>query len=988
MLVSSSTFRITVLIAVLYCLSNHLFAQKEINNWSFSNRTWFSFNNEPPEYTTSVGPGAYFGAATLSDRDGNIMLMGARYGIYSPALKNLKHPQMIHDTSRYAKNLSATFVAHPADSNLIYYFVSDGNKEEGSTALQYSVIKKQSDTEAELLRNRTVVLPLAVEHHAVVMNSKRDGYWIVTGSYTENCFCAYEFTKEGLSTVPVKSPSFMMQDVYGNIIFNKQGTMACVLNYESDVFEIIHFNNETGEFSPPLVLSFVDKVGTSYWFGNKWRSAEFSASGEKLYIMSDTLFQYDLSVFDKTAIESSVAIVDPRASGDIKRGTDGRIYYGITYYNRGEASVGKTAVLENPDAENSALQKGLTKISFNTHQFPHTVPYVPYIYQDTVCNKDTVLFKFRGIADSVSWDFGDPLSNSRNAACGFSAEHYYQSPGEYVVEAQYTYCDVTYSVIDTVHIQERRNILTPDEMRFCENGILNAPAGYDAYAWNTGGASQHTQAETEGMYYLKVSEADCSFYDSIHVQILPQAPVPEIKNTSSCQGLPIVPFVADSALASFAEIIWYSGPEEADMIETGHSFQPTIYMLEPGQENLFYVRSQMGTCLSEAKELTYSYYQKPAKPVVEKSLYNACVPTKGYASISLSAQTENCRQLVWYNSKHELLPQCEASCSCGLPEINKAGDYLFYVQLDEGNCKSDFTEFHVNAYDEPEITIAGSDSVCKDDRGAEYTVTGLAVPADTCYWFAQDPLGLDLKISDEKGLSATADYKSSGVYTIGASVETAGCVLSATKTITVAEKPVPLFEVNNTEEPGLVEITDLSIQPISGTPKGGISPQMTYFWDYGFSDAGEYVPMDEDAVPVPFSLVYPQGKYDIRLKLENDFGCSSEPIKRHLIIDVSGNLFFPNAFAPESETDLVSIFQPVGSNIKAYKIWVYDSWGNIVWYSDKLNLDFQPAEFWDGTYKGKKLQTGVYTFKCEAEFIDGSSMNSSETHFGSVLLLR
>ena len=82
-----------------------------------------------------------------------------------------------------------------------------------------------------------------------------------------------------------------------------------------------------------------------------------------------------------------------------------------------------------------------------------------------------------------------------------------------------------------------------------------------------------------------------------------------------------------------------------------------------------------------------------------------------------------------------------------------------------------------------------------------------------------------------------------------------------------------------------------------------------------------------------------------------------------------------------------------GFNIESYQIWVYDTWGNVIWYSDKL-YNGQPSEGWDGTYKGQVLKSDSYIWKARASFLDGTQWDGQSENgapvkkFGNVMLLR
>ncbi|MCP4441352.1 MAG: T9SS type B sorting domain-containing protein, partial [Aureispira sp.] len=62
---------------------------------------------------------------------------------------------------------------------------------------------------------------------------------------------------------------------------------------------------------------------------------------------------------------------------------------------------------------------------------------------------------------------------------------------------------------------------------------------------------------------------------------------------------------------------------------------------------------------------------------------------------------------------------------------------------------------------------------------------------------------------------------------------------------------------------------------------------------------------------------------------------------------------------------------------------VYDRWGNLVYEGTGLEVN-DGSTGWDGTYKGKPMNSGIYAWYAEVEFVDGHV----ETLKGDVTLLR
>ncbi|MBR9920238.1 MAG: T9SS type B sorting domain-containing protein [Bacteroidetes bacterium] len=82
-------------------------------------------------------------------------------------------------------------------------------------------------------------------------------------------------------------------------------------------------------------------------------------------------------------------------------------------------------------------------------------------------------------------------------------------------------------------------------------------------------------------------------------------------------------------------------------------------------------------------------------------------------------------------------------------------------------------------------------------------------------------------------------------------------------------------------------------------------------------------------------------------------------------------LYIPNVFSPNDD-GVNDLFYPFGgagvTEILDFK--VFDRWGGLM-YSDGGFAPNDPAHGWDGTFRGKKMGTGVYTFFIEVQFDDG-----------------
>ncbi|MEX2483540.1 MAG: CotH kinase family protein [Brumimicrobium sp.] len=86
----------------------------------------------------------------------------------------------------------------------------------------------------------------------------------------------------------------------------------------------------------------------------------------------------------------------------------------------------------------------------------------------------------------------------------------------------------------------------------------------------------------------------------------------------------------------------------------------------------------------------------------------------------------------------------------------------------------------------------------------------------------------------------------------------------------------------------------------------------------------------------------------------------------------------PNAFSPNGDGHNDFFSGKIGDNVSGLSILIYDRWGNEVFESTELNFK------WDGQYKGRLLNTGVYAYSLEINYTDGTK----ETKSGNITLIR
>ena len=101
-------------------------------------------------------------------------------------------------------------------------------------------------------------------------------------------------------------------------------------------------------------------------------------------------------------------------------------------------------------------------------------------------------------------------------------------------------------------------------------------------------------------------------------------------------------------------------------------------------------------------------------------------------------------------------------------------------------------------------------------------------------------------------------------------------------------------------------------------------------------------------------------------------------------VEKNRGVYIPNAFSPNADgsNDVHDVYSKMDvRQIKSYRI--FDRWGELIFQKNNIPRHYRNFG-WDGKFKGKKMNTGVYIYAVEVEFIDGVIIRYS----GDLSLLR
>jgi gliding motility-associated-like protein len=189
---------------------------------------------------------------------------------------------------------------------------------------------------------------------------------------------------------------------------------------------------------------------------------------------------------------------------------------------------------------------------------------------------------------------------------------------------------------------------------------------------------------------------------------------------------------------------------------------------------------------------------------------------------------------------------------------------------------------------------------------------------------------------------------------------------SLIRTVLIENSEPSWLQLTVTPDPAEVVLGNSLIMSVNST-HGGV---MEYVWE----------PSDDlscDRCPNPIFNGDRSRLYHVYG--ETDEGCR---VSKSISLKVEGeySMLFPNAFSP-NKNGLNDVFRPVGIGVDLtleYQLAIYNRWGELVFESRN------PHEGWDGNYGGAQPVEGVYIYKAQVVFLNGSR----EIYKGNITLLR
>jgi len=541
------------IILFLFCFlfPSLLFSQGEFDNWYFGKHAGLNFSSGTPVVLTNCALSFWeeYNCTTVSDSSGNLWF----YALYS-AVYNRNNAFMPNGTGLISEG-SVTQSNFPiqdlVDDSTYFLFSADAWRLPAQApylGLNYSIINMRLNAGFGDIVSGEKNIPVPGAGQTCEMlsgtrhHNNHDAWIVVRECADSNNFLSYLITNTGLDTIPVISPSLIPVNAFNDppetmvpmmLRISPDGTR--LLAMYNGICEFCKFNDTTGVVTPLFRFC---HANTSY----NQSSAEFSLHSKYLYVSGNYnnhsyIWQYDATKTDSLGfMQSEVLIYGITNSGGsgLQRGPDNRIYCTIPVKD-------SLSIITKPDIQGTGCTFQIDAINLQSgnlseYGFPQMLQrYYVYIHHsDPLCSEDSTAFtsSIWPPADSIHWDFGDPVSGSSNFSNLANPSHIYSNVGTYIVELFVKHIDHrTDTTWQTITILDSPHPVLGQDRSICTGDSVMLDAGYwmnSTYIWDNLATSQYGigngqtyTAKTFGNYRVTVTNSNgCIGQDTVLVSFM------------------------------------------------------------------------------------------------------------------------------------------------------------------------------------------------------------------------------------------------------------------------------------------------------------------------------------------------------------------------------------------------------------------------------------------------------------------------------------
>ncbi len=586
------------------------------------------------------------------------------------------------------------------------------------------------------------------------------------------------------------------------------------------------------------------------------------------------------------------------------------------------------------------------------------------------CQGLTVNFENKSYGGSVyKWDFGVG-GTTTDVSNQFAPSFTYPAPGTYnatLVVNPGEACSDTARMLVKVNNPFTVSFQTKDSVCVKGNSFdfygQTTGANATSYAWNFGPHASVTSATTKNVMGVtfntsgtipinieaKNEYCNASYTSDIVIFPEPLASI-DIEDGYECKGLTVTFGNSSSGINSSAWDFGLSGSVD----DTSSLYTPTFTFPKAGTYHVTLIGGSTGACVDTSKaiitvnELLSVYFtHNDSLCLTDNSFWFDGIMTGPIST-----------QFQW-DFGSDATPAVSSAPDVSGVVFDSSGIHMITLKAWFDNCYAYATD-RIFIYSVPEIDF----TVVPGPR---------CVPAIVQFQNlsrADSPMDFTWTFGDGDSSIATNPfhvYENTGSYSVVLKLSTSeGCVdtlfLLKQDLITIHSSPQANFSVDKL-------VTDICNAHIQFTDESVGATSYYYSFDDSGSESSERSP----------SHVYQRGgtRYPMQV-VTNEYGCKDTSYQKLTIEPFS--IYLPNAFTPDGNQFNNQFNGVFGLEVYAWELSLYDKWGELIYQSN------DPKVGWDGTFKGKLAQDGIYTYLLR--YISCNQMEEWQTLTGHVNLLR
>ncbi|MCX6291221.1 MAG: choice-of-anchor L domain-containing protein [Bacteroidetes bacterium] len=201
----------------------------------------------------------------------------------------------------------------------------------------------------------------------------------------------------------------------------------------------------------------------------------------------------------------------------------------------------------------------------------------------------------------------------------------------------------------------------------------------------------------------------------------------------------------------------------------------------------------------------------------------------------------------------------------------------------------------------------------------------------------------------------TITYPQAGTFDVRLVVtDSSYCNFSDTSDISVRVKATPEASFDYSVSPSIIHPVLFSNTSVHA---------QTYEWNFGDGE-NAYIKNPDHQYLQP-------GMYTVCLRANND-ACLDTVCQELKVVENPQAIWFPDAFTPNGD-GINDVFSVSGIGIVTVQTIVYNRWGERVFESYSLD------QSWDGMFKGRYVENGVYIMHVKAQLLDGEEVDKQGT---------